>query len=102
MSTKKKEAAEAEVTAVDAGEVEVVAQDTMYLGPSIVGVIRHSTVFKNGVLPQKAQECVAKFPTMEKLFVPLSGVPEAVKELNKTQSVLQTVYTLVKNEFIGG
>ena len=27
----------------------------MYLGPTIVGVIRHSTVFKEGVLPEKVQ-----------------------------------------------
>lgn len=73
-------------------------QDVMYLGPSIVGVIRHSTVFKDGVLPQKTQECIKKLPMMEKLFVPLADMPAAVKELN-TQSVLSTVYAQVVKEF---
>ena len=99
MSTKKETAeAEAGLRETRAAEIKVV-QFAMYLGPSIVGVIRHSTVFKNGTLPQKAQECVEKLPMMEKLFVPLSDMPEAVKELNKPQSVLHTIYVQVAKEF---
>lgn len=99
MSTKKETAeAEAPIRETRAAEKKGV-QDAMYLGPSIVGVIRHSTVFKNGTLPQKAQECVEKLPMMEKLFVPLSDMPEAVKELNKPQSVLHTIYVQVAKEF---
>lgn len=72
----------------------------MYLGPTIVGVIRHSTVFKEGVLPEKVQECVKRLPMMEKLFVSIGDIPEAVKEINKNQSVLRTIYVQVTNNFV--
>lgn len=72
----------------------------MYLGPTIVGVIRHSTVFKEGVLPEKVQECVKRLPMMEKLFVSIGNIPEAVKEINKNQSVLRTIYVQVTNNFV--
>ena len=72
----------------------------MYLGPTIVGVIRHSTVFKEGVLPEKVQACVKRLPMMEKLFVSIGDIPEAVKEINKNQSVLRTIYVQVTNNFV--
>jgi hypothetical protein len=71
----------------------------MYLGPTIVGVIRHSTVFKDGVLPQRVKDCVAELPMMEKLFVPLDEISTAVKELNKEKSVLGTVYAQIAKKF---
>lgn len=72
----------------------------MYLGPTIVGVIRHSTVFKEGVLPEKVQECVKQLPMMEKLFISIGDIPEAVKEINKNESVLRTIYVQVTNNFV--
>lgn len=72
----------------------------MYLGPTIVGVIRHSTVFKEGVLPEKVQECVKQLPMMEKLFVSIGDIPEAVKEINKNESVFRTIYVQVTNNFV--
>ena len=72
----------------------------MYLGPTIVGVIRHSTVFREGVLPEKVQECVKQLPMMEKLFVSIGDIPEAVKEINKNESVLRTIYVQVTNNFV--
>lgn len=74
----------------------------MYLGPSLVGVIKHSTVFHNGILPDKVQKCCDNYPPMKRLFVPLSGVPAAVKELGKEQSVLGTICTQVLKKFSGG
>ena len=72
----------------------------MYLGPTIVGVIRHSTVFKEGVLPEKVQECVKQLAMKEKLFVSSGDIQEAVKEINKNQSVLRTIYVQVTNNFV--
>ena len=45
----------------------------MYLGPSLIGIIRHSTVFKDGVLPDKVKKCCDEYPSMKKLFIPLDG-----------------------------
>lgn len=75
-------------------------QDLMYLGPTITGVVKHSTVFKDGLLPDKAKDCIKKLPMMKKLFVPLADMPAAIKELNKPSSVLRTVYTQVVNKFV--
>ncbi len=71
----------------------------MYLGPTIVGVVRHSVVFKDGVLPEKVKNCIKELPMMEKLFVEVENIPEAIKELNKQQSALGTIYTQVKKKF---
>ena len=40
----------------------------MYIGPTISGVARYSTVFKEGVLPDRLKECVKEFPAMAKLL----------------------------------
>ena len=74
----------------------------MYLGPSLMGIIKHSTVFHNGILPDKVQKCCDDYPPMKRLFVPLSGVPAAVKELGKEQSVLGTICSQVLKKFSGG
>lgn len=71
----------------------------MYLGPTITGVVRHSTVFKDGVLPQKVTACVEQFPVMKKLFVAKEDVPAAVKELKKEQSALRTISDQVAKKF---
>lgn len=71
----------------------------MYLGPTITGVVRQSTIFKNGVLPKKLNECVEKFPAMRKLLVPMDEVPMVTKELNKEQSALGTIYSQVAKKF---
>lgn len=74
--------------------------NVMYLGPTITGVVRHSTIFKNGVLPQKVTECVEQFPAMKKLFANMEEIPSAVKELNKEQSALATIYAQTAKKFI--
>lgn len=72
----------------------------MYLGPTITGVVRHSTIFKDGVLPERVKECISQLPMIERLFVSLDKLPEAKKELNKKQSVLCTIYAQTVNKFI--
>ena len=74
----------------------------MYLGPSLIGIIRHSTVFKDGVLPDKVKKCCDEYPSMKKLFIPLDGIAAASKELGKEQSVLETICTQVSKRFTGG
>ena len=89
MSTKKKDPA-----------AKMAKQDNlMYLGPTITGVVRHSTIFKNGVLPVKVKECVDAFPVMNKLFIPMAEIPAAVKELKKEQSALGTIYSQTSKKF---
>lgn len=70
----------------------------MYIGPSIANVVRASTVFKNGVLPEALKKCVEENPYMKKLLVPLAEVPAAMKELNSGKGALKAIYRKVKNE----
>lgn len=71
----------------------------MYLGPSIAGVVRHSTIFKNGILPQKLTKCVEEFPAMKKLLVSMEEIPVVTKELMKEQSALATIYAQTDKKF---
>lgn len=75
--------------------------DLMYLGPTIAGAVRHSTVFRNGILPKEAQDCIAELPMVERLFVEVEKAPDAVKELRKSQSALGTVYAQAEAHFNG-
>lgn len=101
MSAKKQPTAEKTQATVE--KTQTTAKKTqgnlMYLGPTITGVVRNSTVFKDGVLPQKVKECIEQYPAMEKLFVSTKNIPAAVKELNKKQSAMSTIYSQVAKKF---
>lgn len=73
--------------------------NTVYLGPTIAGVIKHSTVFKDGILPEKAQKCVSDFPMMGRLIVNVDKMADTVKELNKKQSALSAIYAQTEQKF---
>lgn len=112
MSAKNTKAAEVKTEAVKA-EVETVKEtvtpepkkepekksNLVYLGPTITGVIRHSTVFQDGILPAMAQQCVSEFPMMRRLFVTLDEMPDAVKELSKKQSALGAIYEQTSQKY---
>ena len=74
--------------------------NTIYLGPTITGVIKHSTVFKDGILPEKVQKCVSDFPMMRRLFVNIDEMAEAIKELRKQQSALSAIYDQTTQKFL--
>lgn len=75
--------------------------DRMYLGPTIIGVVRHGTVFRDGAMPEKAKECTDEFPMMERLFVDVDKMPEAIRELKKKTSALKTVYEQTAQKYAG-
>lgn len=88
--------------AVDATAVSVdVTENIMYVGPTITGIVRYSTVFKGGILPAKVSACIEQMPIMKNLFVPLSKLAEANKELSKDQSALKTISARVAKKFTG-
>lgn len=77
-------------------------ENVTYVGPSIIGVIKNGSVFKDGILPAKAQECVERIPMMKKLFVPQSKLVETIKELRDDQSALCSIYRAVNKKLKGG
>ena len=78
--------------------VETPEEELMYIGPTIVGAVRQSTVFKEGVLPEAVLACVQEFPAMRRLFVPLDGLAEAMIQLKKN-SVLSDIYSQTEKIF---
>ena len=103
MSAKHKEAEAASVApAAETGAIlrQREPADLAYVGPTIPGVIRRSTVFRKGVLPKKAQDCVSEFPMMGRLFVETGKLLYATKELNKKQSALGEIYSQVEQKFV--
>ena len=63
-------------------------ENVIYLGPAIPNVAAGSTVF----------EKIEALPILSSLFVPVSGMVEKVKELNKAGSSANTIYARVKAE----
>ena len=70
----------------------------MYVGPSIANVVQSSTVFKGGIFPREVDKYVESKPYIKKLFVPVSELSKAMKELNNDKSALSIIYNKVKNE----
>ena len=73
-------------------------ENVIYLGPDIPNVAAGSTVFEGGVLPEEVNEKIEALPILSSLFVPVSGMVEKVKELNKAGSSANTIYARVKAE----
>lgn len=69
----------------------------MYVGPTIERIVQHSTVFKNGVLPEPLKKLIEEAPYVKKLLVPIDALPAAMKELNQKNSALNVISEKVKN-----
>ena len=63
----------------------------VYIGPSINSVLRYGTTYLGG-LPEVAERAIKQFPPMRKLFVPVEGLLEATKDLNKEKSAMRSIY----------
>ena len=74
--------------------------NTVYLGPTIPGLIKESTVFFEGVLPDKVNKAVEEFPLMSKLFVDINDMTDAVKDLKKDYSVIKTAYLETQKKYL--
>ena len=75
-------------------------ESIIYLGPTIKGVAQSGTVFNGGTLTGEAKTAINRFPSIERLFVPLSDLPQAVRELKSNQSVLSTIYRKTREFFM--
>lgn len=77
-----------------------VKENLMYIGPTIAGALRQSTVYAEGKFPSKAYELMKEYPPMKKLFVTLEQAPEALAQLEQKSS-LSTIYTQVSKLYGG-
>lgn len=70
---------------------EVVAERLVYIGPTIIGVAKHGTVYENGI-PKKLQEAVDEKPLLGKLIVKESDFAEAQKSIIRKKGVYYEAY----------
>ena len=82
------EKAEAEAPKEEKAEVK---PNLMYVGDTIPGVVRHSTVYAEGILTPAIDKCIEEFPAMAKLFVPVDDITEALKKVKEKYSPLFVV-----------
>ena len=59
--------------------VKAKKENVMYIGPSITGVVMHSTTFPEGELPERVKKAIDTFRPLSSMFVPISELEEAVK-----------------------
>lgn len=80
-------------------EPEAKKENLMYVGDSIIGVVRHSTVYADGVFTPAIDKCIAAFPAMARLFVKIDDIPGALKEVKEKHSPLYVINKEVTSKF---
>ncbi len=66
----------------------------MYMGPSIPGIVKSTTVFIGG-LPKDLTMVAEKVPAVNKLLVPVDRITETTKSLSERGSVENVSYNSI-------
>lgn len=66
-------------------------ETVVYIGPSILGVANHNTVYNNG-LPQELQDAIEKEPAFKNLLVPISQLAAAGNDIANKRGAAYTFY----------
>lgn len=69
---------------------------TMYIGPTIPGLLRENVIYQ-GKLPEKVAKMAEKASDFKRLLVPVSKVADARKQLKINGSAIYVSYQTVKN-----
>lgn len=100
---KKTEAAEnaaetvAEVAPVEKAVAAKVAEATVYVGRSILGLPQY-TVFQGGVLPDHVKHLAEQYEGLERLIVPVSKLQSARADVQKKGTALHLFYNNMKKK----
>lgn len=65
--------------------------NTMYIGPSIRGVVKHGAAFSGG-LPARVEKLADAKPIIKNLIVPVSDLADAIKRSNEEGSAVAVAY----------
>lgn len=65
--------------------------NTMYIGPSIRGVVKHGAAFSGG-LPARVKKLADEKPIIKNLIVPVSDLADAIKRSNEEGSAVAVAY----------
>lgn len=66
-------------------------ETVVYVGPSILGVANHNTVYNNG-LPQELQDAIEKEPAFKNLIIPISQLSAAGSDIANKRGAAYTFY----------
>lgn len=84
--------------AKDEGKAE---ENVMYVGPTIPNLIRHGVVFAEGKLTERLENAIASYKPMRMMFVKISELPEALKQIKLKTGALATIYKSVAQRIKG-
>lgn len=69
-------------------------ETSMYIGPTVRGVVRHGATFSGGI-PSRLEKLAAAMPIMRNLIVPLSTLESAMRETNTEGAARAVAYDRV-------
>lgn len=76
-------------------------ENVMYVGPTIPNLIRHGVVFAEGKLTERLENAIASYKPMRMMFVKISELPEALKQIKLKTGALATIYKSVAQRIKG-
>ncbi|MCI8993167.1 MAG: hypothetical protein HFG80_10695 [Eubacterium sp.] len=65
--------------------------NTMYIGPTVRGVVKHGAAFSGG-LPARVEKLADAKPIIKNLIVPVSDLADAVRRSNEEGSAVAVAY----------
>ena len=75
---------------------ETVQEPVVYVGPKVAGLKRNTTYIKG--IPKAADEAIKENPLIKKMFVKVSEIAEAKKQLSQENSALSIVYRKIEEQ----
>lgn len=94
----KAETTESAKPAVDSKKEEP-AISTVYLGPSILKIVKHGTIYGNGILPEQLEQLAKETPAIMKMIVPVSELNATLIAINKPESAEGRIYRAIKEKY---
>lgn len=73
------------------------AEPTMYVGPTIAGLLPTSTIFQEGKLPDYVVSKIEECPSIKELILPISEVSKARNEIDFNKGAISIFYHKVQN-----
>lgn len=71
-------------------------EPTMYIGPTIAGLLPTSTIFQEGALPDYVKRKIEECPSIQELILPISEVSKAKNELASGKGAVSIFYRKVQ------
>lgn len=92
---------ESDIQSISEAAVQESEENVMYVGPTIPNLIRHGVVFAEGKLTERLENAIASYKPMRMMFVKISELPEALKQIKLKTGALATIYKSVAQRIKG-